>query len=878
MTPERVQSDPQATSVRDNGSTSLETVLDRYLQELSEGRQPDQEEYLRRYPQLAESLRGVFKTLDFVEATSKSLSASKLERGHMLGEYRILREIGRGGMGVVYEAVQTSLNRRVALKILPAGVLLSNNAHERFAREAATAGRLHHTNIVPVYAIGQEQGIHYYVMQYIEGYSLSELLKRMQAGAEKPDKEYFRRVAKWGRQIAEALAYAHSSDTIHRDVKPSNLLLDAHDNVWLTDFGLARESALSTITVSGDVLGTARYMSPEQAEDDRALLDGRTDIYSLGVTMYEMIAQTPAFEGESREVVLNQIATREPAPLQALVPSVPRDLETIILKCIQKHPGQRYANAADAAEDFRRYLAGEPIRARRTPWHVLARRYIRKRRTTCILTVLGLILILATGGLFMRLRTLRGEHYLEKAYNAMLFEQNMTSATAYLDEAENNGEHGAELYLYRGLIPLFSSQPQRAIPLLQTAHELDPEGIETGYALAAAFISTGDSINGMRVFEQIAKREISTPLGWLLRGIALAEQQNDAALECYSRALEIRPDFTPAIRTRTMYRTNQLLIEGRRDSLEPMLNDFDAWVTFWPQSGASYSARARGWLYAAAYAGTQPSMQAFRTQAIENCKRDLDLAEKYNPDSMSLSAMRGAMYYYLEDFEKAAELFELAMRQDWKVSGEDHPGLVQHHALAIHAMGRMESALEEISTAAGELPSFIMLPLHKSLLLAELGRLEEARLVCIDTFQKNMNDPTSSSLALSFIELLGDQASANTIIEGLRAQIEPHLKLDQPPADYGEAALRYVLGDLDGDTLMAATEGHPGRRCESAFMIGMRELGQGHRKAGQAAIQACLDTQVFPYIQHRFAEVILARMRKLDNWPAWIPVEENSEE
>ncbi|MBN1514199.1 MAG: protein kinase, partial [Phycisphaerae bacterium] len=148
---------------------SLETVLDEYLEELAQGGNPDQNRYLREHPSLADALRGIFKTLEFVEATSRSLNAGKLESGQMLGEYRIVREVGRGGMGVVYEAVQTSLHRRVALKVLPPGALLSPNAPERFVREAETAGRLHHTNIVPVHAVGEEQGIRYYVMQYIEG-------------------------------------------------------------------------------------------------------------------------------------------------------------------------------------------------------------------------------------------------------------------------------------------------------------------------------------------------------------------------------------------------------------------------------------------------------------------------------------------------------------------------------------------------------------------------------------------------------------------------------------------------------------------------------------------------------------------------------------
>ncbi|TWT44876.1 Serine/threonine-protein kinase PrkC [Phycisphaerae bacterium RAS1] len=201
-------------------------MLDRYLREVAAGARPDQESYLRAHPDLAEPLRGVFRTLEFVEATGRCLHSADLERGRTLGDFRILREIGRGGMGVVYEAVQISLKRHVALKVLPASALLSGGAPERFRREAATAARLHHTNIVPVHASGVEDGVEYYAMQYIEGGSLASHLEWLRKSAAPPGRDYFECVARWGMQAAEALAYAHANGAIHRDIKPSNLLLD----------------------------------------------------------------------------------------------------------------------------------------------------------------------------------------------------------------------------------------------------------------------------------------------------------------------------------------------------------------------------------------------------------------------------------------------------------------------------------------------------------------------------------------------------------------------------------------------------------------------------------------------------------------------------
>jgi eukaryotic-like serine/threonine-protein kinase len=374
----------------------LEQVVDRYMEELADGKSPDQEAYLRAYPHLADALRGVFKTLHLVEAAGRSLNASKLEAGQRLGEFRIVREIGRGGMGVVYEAVQTSLNRRVALKVLPANVVLSDNAVERFDREAHTAGRLHHTNIVPVYAVGEESGISYYAMQYIRGRSLAYFLKTARQGGLIVDRQHFRRVARWGQQVAEALAYAHEQGVIHRDIKPANILLDVKENVWVFDFGLARTEDSPTITQTGDLVGTAAYMSPEQISDCGPRFDRRTDIYSLGATLYELISLTPAYDAESHAMVLQQIAHRAPKRLRQIVPAAPRDLETIIAKCMHRDSGLRYQTAAEVAEDLRRFLAGEPILAKRDSTWYLVQKTIRRHKLPVAAAVAFVLLIMAS--------------------------------------------------------------------------------------------------------------------------------------------------------------------------------------------------------------------------------------------------------------------------------------------------------------------------------------------------------------------------------------------------------------------------------------------------------------------------------------------------
>ena len=255
-------------------------------------------------------------------------------------------------MGAVFEAEQLSLGRRVALKVLRFGGVADREAIERFRREAETVAKLHHTNIVPIFAVGSEQGVNYYAMQFIEGRSLADVL------ADRSETIGPSHVAQWGLQAAEALAHAHQRGVIHRDVKPSNLLLDREGRLWLTDFGLARRTSDVTLSMTGALLGTPRYMSPEQAEASTKRVDHRSDLFSLGAMLYELMASRPAFPGETPHDVIQQIVRCEPTPLRRNCPSVPRDLETIVMKCLAKEPAARYTDAAALAADL--CVSGQP--------------------------------------------------------------------------------------------------------------------------------------------------------------------------------------------------------------------------------------------------------------------------------------------------------------------------------------------------------------------------------------------------------------------------------------------------------------------------------------------------------------------------------------
>jgi WD40 repeat protein len=388
-------------------SVLLGQLAEEFSGRVRRGELPAVEEYALRHPALADRIRALFPTLMLLEgmagarvgtpatvADNEAAPEGALAPGQVFNHYRIEREIGRGGMGVVYEATHLPLDKRVALKVLPLLPGEGAGQLERFLREAKTAAGLHHTNIVPVFDIGQANGTPYFAMQLIDGQGLDRVLRQWQA---QPPADLFRRVAQFGAQAAEALAYAHQRGVIHRDIKPSNLLLDGQGVLWVTDFGLARRVNDVALTQAGALVGTPRYMSPEQAEAAKRPVDHRTDVYSLGATLYELLTRRPAFDGPTPVEVLLQVIEREPLPPRKLIPSVPRDLETVILKAMAKRPQDRYATAQEFADDLRRFLGGEPVRARRIG---VAGRVARwSRRNPLVAGLLLAVLLTTTGGM-----------------------------------------------------------------------------------------------------------------------------------------------------------------------------------------------------------------------------------------------------------------------------------------------------------------------------------------------------------------------------------------------------------------------------------------------------------------------------------------------
>jgi WD40 repeat protein/serine/threonine protein kinase len=419
------------TSMSERDQRFYEIVL-ACLEALDSSSKPMREELLARYPEFAAELTKFLDDQDRVDGLAVPLrqavqanppnpelpATGAFTSPRELGDFRILREVGRGGMGVVYEAEQISLGRRVALKVLPFAATMDQRQMQRFQNEARAAASLEHPHIVPVYGVGCERGVHYYAMKFIDGQSLAEMIEAQRkpsepeplsvprplgTGETKPlpngrgsentspiagvatqrsprDTAAYRQVAEWGIQAAEALEHAHTVGIVHRDIKPANLMIDSMGKLWITDFGLARTAADAGLTMTGDVLGTLRYMSPEQAMAKHGLVDHRTDVYSLGVTLYELLTGTPAVGGKDREEILNAITLDEPSPPRAFEPAVPADLETIVLKAIAKDLNERYVTAQALADDLTCYLENRSINARKPTLLARSRKWTLRHR------------------------------------------------------------------------------------------------------------------------------------------------------------------------------------------------------------------------------------------------------------------------------------------------------------------------------------------------------------------------------------------------------------------------------------------------------------------------------------------------------------------
>ncbi len=779
----RVQ--PRSASNTDSIQAEL---VEQFLQRLEAGETLDPSDFAAQYPEHAGALRQLLPALQMMAELSRSAARDRSsplsdaisgpELG-VVGDFRILREVGRGGMGVVYEAEQMSLGRRVALKVLPWAAALDSRQLQRFKNETHAAASLHHRNIVPVFGVGCERGTHYYAMQYIDGQTLAAVIGDLRRGnacgwtgftVEPRDRRAepssvtpssagkgtepstaaglgrFRAAASLGIQAAFALDHAHELGVVHRDIKPANLLVEsispralrgagveAEDGrLWVTDFGLAhcRQGPVG-LTVTGDLLGTLRYMSPEQAVAQPTGVDHRTDIYSLGATLYEFLTLEPTFDGHDRQELLRQIALEEPKPLRKVNRAIPSDLETIVQKAMAKNPAERYATARELANDLQWFLRDEPIPARRSTLLKRTRRWARRHRpvmlSAAVASLAALTVLAGSIGWIMRDRSAR-----------------RTRLTADLLSAVEESQRLQK----EGLWPQAQAAAERAEALIRLG-AANPAEAEHARGLLSKRADERADVALLESLEAIRHRQ--------------ADVKDDHFVLKYSRK-----EYEQAFRTYGLHMSatapeEAARVLGRRPGplRATLLAALDHWSILASYEKAPEAARLKQVL---SLADCDPRRQGVRSarakndrQAMERLAHEVDAA-KQPPESLFVLAIglfqRGADAAALALLKRAQQAFpgDFWINHDLGIAisdcqppqldeairfltvaaavRPDSPGVRYNLGITLARVGRLDEALVAYRQAIGLKPDYSMAHYELGLLLGKQGQLDEAIAAC----------------------------------------------------------------------------------------------------------------------------------------------------
>jgi len=382
-------------------SSAVFDFVEQYLRDRQGGQRPPLAHYLARFPDQAEAIAREYLRLQDAEAADPARPPAADPEPAVIGRYRVLRELGRGGQGAVLLAEDTRLGRRVALKVLPSYLgLVSEDRLRRFRREAELVAKLEHPGICPVYEADLDGGVPFIVMRYVEGETLASVLKERRERNEVPrSAPAIHEVARWAERLARALHAAHEAGVIHRDVKPSNIVITPEREPVILDFGLARPEVPveDTVTLTGTAYGTLPYMSPEQIEGPAADLDRRADVYSLGVVLYETLTLARPFSGRTPHELQGRILAGGPTPPQQANPAIPRDLRIVVETALERDRGRRYATALELAEDLRRFREYEPIRARPLDLRLRLLRWVQRHPiASSSVAVLGIALVVVS--------------------------------------------------------------------------------------------------------------------------------------------------------------------------------------------------------------------------------------------------------------------------------------------------------------------------------------------------------------------------------------------------------------------------------------------------------------------------------------------------
>jgi serine/threonine protein kinase/lipoprotein NlpI len=737
-------------------------------------------------PALADDLKWVSE-LEAETVVDVNVPLARLSAA--LPDYEIIREIGRGGMGIVFEARQVKLGRRVAVKVLPALLgAVRPDAIARFRREAELAAGLEHTNIIGVYDFGEVEGTFYYTMPLIEGRSLHDVLGEIAASgaidvvleagsslriadcglrieeerqrgsdatsdvgggtpeagglsetrsaaagpaaqsairgpvplvgpqseirrlgsSSRTDRAYYRRVATWMADVAEALDYAHEQGVIHRDVKPSNLLLSRTGRLMISDFGLARPLQAATLTATRALLGTARYMAPEQVDARGPQADRRVDVYGLGATLYELLAFRPVFAAADDREVLDCVLNQEPTPPHRFVRQVPRELETIALKALEKDRAARYATAKDLADDLRRWLLDLPIRAKRPSLPTRMVKFVRRRKLAAALGALAAVGLLVSGVLWVAYGSSRREAAQSRSVaqsrggRLLLLEAGADvdrgaypSALGRLDEllSEQPDLLGAQLLRARCLWQMRRSGD--AIGYLEAVVARTPDCWPAHYQLASMYKDADDTKAAWHR-AQVERLMPETVESHYLR--ARGENDAERAVALLNAALELDPGHVDAV----LERASRYCALKRYDA---MLADAERAVAMRPTWSVTHGLRGQALALLERWAEARAAA---------------DRALELEPDFAMWWNNRSDADFNLQRFADSIADADEALRLD--------PRMARAYvcrARSRAAVGDLDGALADFAEALASDPAYADTYLQRSLVYGKAGRWED---------------------------------------------------------------------------------------------------------------------------------------------------------
>lgn len=809
------------------------------------------------------------------------------------GDFRIVREIGRGGMGIVFEAEQISLRRKVALKIMSGGLGITPKAVERFRREAEAAARLHHTNIVPIYTCGDHDGVLFYAMELIAGPSLDRVLRQTRqlsrtsqpteggateayapgeyidagSAADNSDsittfgnsqQEYFDQVARMLAEVADALEHAHRQGIIHRDIKPSNLLLSPEGRLSINDFGLARILEQPGVTMTGEFVGTPAYMSPEQITAGRTPLDHRTDIYSLGATLYEMLTHERPFPGERREQILGQILHKEPRRPRRINRAIPLDLETICLKALEKDPDRRYQSAGAMAEDLRRYVQRFAITARRVGPVGRLSKWMKRHPALAAATSVILLLVLVAG--FFAYQThLRNQELLDNAIEKVLVAgrgADFAAARHAIKDVETAGASAGKMHFLQGYLALHQDKPLEAVKELKQAAALLPDDLAAQALLILAYWYSRQMDLYYSQVNDLERFKARTPEDLVFHGraVALADPRrglailNDAVMQKDSVLARLARADAAAMFAETT---------GSKTDIEQALEDIRAVRTLIPGYKGALIASFWANLRAAAIYG-EHHLPEERAQHLKRTRQDATLIDadahfprkgwmilyydfvedddallgefdRLGPDKLHYLAKKSALHALVRrgDFEGARQLLNQSNSAGNEMIQSVERGVVEFLA----QNPKMALAAYQEAQRVGEKARARV---HCQVLLLLLGRKQQAR----DVYQENMSDK-------AFQRALASQGHA----------------------EWTGQIWAFTGGKIAHADLEAAAQSSRYLQCEAYFFIGLDKFADGDRAGAQDYFKKSVDTGIWHFLEHRWSRSLLAAMDRHPDWP-----------